>query len=92
MFKEHTLTKSRNVFSRNHHTCFCLRIEGRQIPNTKQLLYQTDKNQPLEVFCKEIYSFNIHRRTPVLESLFNNVGVLRPAILLKRDYNTGDFL
>ena len=31
-------------FNRNHPTlCFWLRREGRQMPNTKQLLYQTDK-------------------------------------------------
>ena len=34
-----------------------------------------------EKFC------NIHRKTPVLESLFNKVVDLRPAILLKRDSN-----
>ena len=40
---------------------------------------------------------NIHRKTPVLESLFNEVAgpemhAERPAILLKRDSNTGVFL
>ena len=31
---------------------------------------------------------NIHRRTPVLESLFNKVALFRPATFLKRDSST----
>ena len=42
--KEHTLKRSTYRFSRNHPTlCFWLRKEGRQMPNTEQLLNQTDK-------------------------------------------------
>ena len=33
-----------------------------------------------------------HWKTPVLDSLFNKVAVLRPASLLKRDSNTRVFL
>ena len=35
MCKEYTLSRSTNLFSRNHFTlCFSLRTEGRQMPNT----------------------------------------------------------
>ena len=35
---------------------------------------------------------NIHRKTPLPETLFNKVAGLRPGTLLKRDSNTGVFL
>ena len=34
----------------------------------------------------------VHRKTPMLESLFNKVAGLRPVTLLKRDSNIGVFL
>ena len=34
----------------------------------------------------------IHRKTPLLESLFNKVAGLKTATLLKRDSSTGVFL
>ena len=37
-------------------------------------------------------SRNIHRETPVLESIFNKVAGHRPATLLKRDPSKGFFL
>ena len=55
----------------------------------------TAQKQPPEVFCKESYSqkfCNIHRKAPVLESLFNKASPSRPTTLLKRDFNTGVFL
>ena len=43
--KEHTLLRSANFFSRNRPTlCFCLTRVDRQMPNTEQLRYQTDKS------------------------------------------------
>ena len=55
VFKELTLLRSTNLFSRNHPKLYFRLIrEGRQMPNTEQLLYQTDKSsQPPEVFYKE---------------------------------------
>ena len=42
--KEHTLLRSTKLISRNHpKVYFRLIREGRQIPKTEQLLYQTDK-------------------------------------------------
>ena len=41
-------------------------------------------------FSKKLH--NIHRKTSVLESLFNKVAAFRPARLLKRDSNIGAFL
>ena len=35
---------------------------------------------------------NIHRKAPVLESLFNKVTYLKSATVLKSDFNTGAFL
>ena len=59
--KEHTLLKSTNLFSRNHPTlCFFLR-EACQIPNTEQLLYQTDKSS--------------HRRCPIKEVVLQNFAI-----------------
>ena len=45
------------------------------------------KKQRPEVFCRNRFSYKfrkIHRKTPVPESLFNKVAVLRPATLLKK--------
>ena len=45
------------------------------------------KKQPPQGFCKKgvLKKFHkIHLKTPVLESLFNRVSGLRPAILLKK--------
>ena len=54
------------------------------------------QKQPPEVFYKTAalknFASYIHRKTPVLESLFNNVGGLRPLNLIKRDTNTEVFL
>ena len=36
--------------------------------------------------------FNIHRKTPVLESLFNNIAGLQACNFIKRDSNTDAFL
>ena len=49
------------------------------------------QKQPSEIIHKKSCSefHNIHRKTPVLESLFNEVFFLT---LLKRAYNTGVFL
>ena len=52
------------------------------------------QKQPLEVFCKKRYSLKFrkfHRKTPVMESLYNKVGNLLKT-LLKRDSNTDVFL
>ena len=52
-----------------------------------------NETQSPEVFYKDRCSenfCNIHRKTPVLQSLFNKA--FRPAILLKRNSNTGAFL
>ena len=41
----HTLSRSTNLLSRNHSTlCFWLIRGGWQMPNTKKLLYQTEKS------------------------------------------------
>ena len=52
------------------------------------------QNQPLGIFCKKRRKFRkFHRKTPVLESLFDNVVGLRLlTYLLKRDSNKGVFL
>ena len=52
----------------------------------KQLLADVLQNRCCEEFC------NIHRETPVLESLFNKVAGLRSATLLKENSSTGAFL
>ena len=80
--KEHTLSRSTNLLSRNHLTlCFWLRREGRQMVNTEQLLYQTDKSS--------------HRRCSIKKLLTIFTGKhLHWSLLfnLKRDSNTEVFL
>ena len=51
--------------------------------------------QPQKVICKGRCSekfHKLHRKTPVLESLFNKVAGLIPATLLKRDAIAGVFM
>ena len=58
----------------------------------KHNLWPVFNKQPPELFCKKRCSQKcrkIHRKTPLPESLFNKVGGLRPATLLKRDSGTG---
>ena len=54
------------------------------------------QKQPPEVFCKKaalkIFGSYIHRETPVLDSLLDKVGDLKPCKLIKRDTDTGVFL
>ena len=52
------------------------------------------QEQPPEVFYKKRCSQrfrNIHRKTLLLESLFNKVAGFRPPTSLKKDSNTGVF-
>ena len=51
-----TLNRSTNLFSRNHLTLhFRLRREGRQLPNTEQLLYQTEKSSHWRFSIKTLF-------------------------------------
>ena len=51
-----------------------------------------------QIFLVLLKISQFHRKTPVLKSLFNKVAgfqaleTFRPATLLNRDFNTGDFL
>ena len=59
------------------------------------VIFFETKEQPLEVFYKRSCSQkfrNIHRKTPVLESLFNNAGARQTCNILKKDSNTSVFL
>ena len=64
-----------------------LKLQGRQP------LGEIDSHMFFEIGVLKIFC-NIHRKTPVLESLFNKVAGLTscPATLLKRDFNKGVFL
>ena len=59
--KELTLTRSTNLFSRNHLACFLWRREGRQMSNTEQLLYQNDKSS--------------HQRCSIKKAVLNNFAI-----------------
>ena len=54
------------------------------------------QKHPLELFCEKKMFLkkcsNFTRKTPVLESLFNQVAALKARNFIKRDSNTGDFL
>ena len=53
MVSSDNLRRSTNFFGRNHpKLCFWLRREGRQMPNTEQLSYQTDKSSHTEGVLK----------------------------------------
>ena len=53
---QHTLNRSANLFSTNHPTlCFWFRREGRQRPNDKQLLSQTEKSSHWRFFIKKLF-------------------------------------
>ena len=61
----------------------------------QQIPHDISRNSRLGVFCKKVALKNlrkIHRKTLVLESLFNKVVGLQPVTLLKRYSNTGVFL
>ena len=79
------------------HLCFPLFCSILQYFSKLQSTGKQQKQTP-KVFYKKGCSKkfrNIHRKTPVLESLFNKVAKLkacRLATYLKRDYNTGAFL
>ena len=84
--KEHTLPRFTNLFSRNHPTlCFWLIREGRQMPNTEQLLYQTDKSSNRRCTIKKavLVNFTIFSGKHLCWSLFFN--------FIKKDFNTGIF-
>ena len=55
--------------------------------------FQNDTNQK-QTFAAVLQNRfrKFHRKTPVLESLFNKVAGLSPATVLKRDPNTSAFL
>ena len=55
-----TLNRSKNLFSRNHLTLhFRLRREGRQLPITEQLLYQTEKSSHCRFSIKTLFLKNL---------------------------------
>ena len=73
--KEHNLPRSTNLFSRNHPTlCFWLLREGRQMPNTEQLLHQTDKSSHRRCSIKKaaLKYFAMFTRKHLCWSLFFN--------------------
>ena len=65
---------------------FFMRTRYSVIAKKKLIFFKIDV--PPRVFVKK----GLHRKTPVLESLFNKVTGLRHATLLKRDSITGIFL
>ena len=93
--KEHTLTRSTTIFSRNHPTlCFWLKRESRQMSNTEQLLHQTDNShQRCSIKKAVLKNFAIFTVKQLRWSLFLiTLPAFRPATLLERDSNTGAFL
>ena len=73
--KEHTQPRSTNIYSRNHPTfCLCVIREGRKMPNTEQLLYQTDKRCHRRCSIKKAVLKNLARFTgkPLCWKLFFN--------------------
>ena len=82
--KEHTLARFTNLFRRNHPTlCFWLIRKGRQMPNTEQLLYQTDKSSNRRSTIKKavLVNFTIFLGKHLCCSLFFS--------LIKKDFNKG---
>ena len=50
----------------------------------KKLLMGTHQKQPFPDVLQNRYSYNIHRNTPVLESLFNKVAGLSACNFVKK--------
>ena len=73
--KKHTKQNIFKPFNRNHFTLyFWLRREGRQMPNTKQLPYQTDKSSHRRYSFKKALLKNFAMfmgKLPMLVSLFD---------------------
>ena len=102
MCKQHTLTRSTNLFSRN--PLFFVLIKKRRLADAHHwtVTLSNWKKQPPEVFYKKSCSekfCNNFRKTLVLKSflgwVWNKVAghqAVRPAVLLKRDSNTEVFL
>ena len=69
-----------------------------QVKNFNKIIWKKVKLQQKRLFIAVLqYSCfwntcETHRRTPVLESLFNKAAGLQPVILLKRYSSIGDFL
>ena len=87
--KVHTLTRSANIFSRNHLTLsFWLRREGRQMSNTEQLLCQTDKSSQWRCSKRKavVKNFAIFTGKHLWWSLFFiKLQTFRLATISKRD-------
>ena len=76
--KEHTLTRSTTLFSRNYpKLCFWLRRECRQMP---------DKNSHQRCFIEKavLKNFVSHRKAPVLEPVFDKVACFQPWSLIRK--------
>ena len=87
MPKNHTLTRSATLFSRNHPTlCFWLRRQCGKMPNTEQLLHQTDKNCHRKCSIKKLFLkiLQYSQKTPALESLFNKVVCRLVCIFIRK--------
>ena len=86
--KEHTLTRSTNLFSRSHLAlCFWLRREQLSLSNWQKQL-------PEVSYKKDVFkNFAIFTGKHLYWSLFLlKLPALRPATLLEGDSNTGVFL
>ena len=89
------MSRSTNLFNRNHPTCFVLRREDRHMPIIEQLLYETDKSSHPRCSTKKATHTNFAKH--MFWSLFWDkvkikLQVVRLAIFLKRDSNTDIFL
>ena len=79
IYKKHTQGNIYKPFNRNHFTLhFLLRREGRQMRNTEQLPYQTDKMSHRRSFFK-----NVHGKIPMLVSLFDKTADLQDLNFIK---------
>ena len=69
----------------------------RPVDSTRDPLIKTTSKQQKQQFADILQSecswkcHNIHWKTPVLESIFSKVVILKTATLLKRDSNAGVF-
>ena len=77
--------KPKNVRS-SHSRCFVKKVFSKRLVFQKRLFID-----PLQNRCSWIIH-TIHRKKPVLESLFNKVAVLRTCNFIKEDSGTGIFL
>ena len=83
------MSRSTNLFNRNHPTCFVLRREDQHMPIIEQSLYETDKSSHLRCSTKKAVHKNFAKHlfwNLFWDKIKIKLQAVRPAILPKREF------